>query len=42
MLMGAELTIETCEGIFNKKIEPRVTKFTELKMHQNYLKVIVK
>ena len=24
MLMGAELTIETCEGIFNNKIKPRV------------------
>ena len=43
MLMGAELTIETCEGIFNKKIEPRVQKIhPNLKMHQNYLKVIVK
>lgn len=32
MLMGAELTIETCEGIFNKKIEPRVQNNTpELK-----------
>ena len=32
MLMGAELTIETCEGIFNNKIEPRVQQNTnELK-----------
>ena len=32
MLMGAELTIETCEGIFNNKIEPRVQQnTTELK-----------
>ena len=32
MLMGAELTIETCEGIFNNKIEPRVQhNKTELK-----------
>ena len=32
MLMGAELTIETCEGIFNNKIEPKVQQnTTELK-----------
>ena len=28
MLMGAELTIKTCEGIFNNKIEPRVQQNT--------------